>query len=75
MTLPFLAWECLLKKAAIDIQILAPKFTQMQPLIDYIQITVKDLSESEPFYDQLMPILDFDINKKSKGRVEATTSM
>ncbi|MFT4594545.1 MAG: catechol 2,3-dioxygenase-like lactoylglutathione lyase family enzyme [Bacteroidia bacterium] len=43
----------------------------MQPLVDHIQITVKDLSESEPFYDKLLPILGFDLSKKSKGRVEA----
>lgn len=43
----------------------------MQPIIDHIQITVKDLGKVEPFYDALMPILGFDISKKSKGRVEA----
>jgi predicted lactoylglutathione lyase len=41
----------------------------MQPIIDHIQITVKDLSVAEPFYDKLMPILGFDINQKSKGTV------
>lgn len=41
----------------------------MQPIIDHIQITVKDLNEAEIFYDQLMPILGFDLNLKSKGRV------
>lgn len=43
----------------------------MEPIIDHIQITVKDLDVAEAFYDQLMPILGFDLNKKSKGRVEA----
>lgn len=43
----------------------------MQPIIDHIQITVKDLSEAESFYDKLMPILGFDIHKKSKGSVPA----
>lgn len=43
----------------------------VQPLIDHIQITVKDLSIAEPFYDLLMPILGFDITKKSKGTVAA----
>ena len=41
----------------------------MKPIIDHIQITVKDLRVAEPFYDKLMPILGFDINRKSKGRV------
>ena len=43
----------------------------MKPIIDHIQITVKDLSIAESFYDQLMSILGFDINKKSKGSVPA----
>lgn len=42
----------------------------MTPLIDHIQITVKDLKIAEPFYDQLMPLLGFDVNRKAKGRVE-----
>ena len=42
----------------------------MNPIIDHIQITVKDLKEAESFYDQLMPILGFDLNQKSKGRVD-----
>src|SRR5690242_16610311 len=41
----------------------------MKPVIDHIQITVKDLKIAEPFYDMLMPILGFDIDRKSKGRV------
>jgi catechol 2,3-dioxygenase-like lactoylglutathione lyase family enzyme len=43
----------------------------MQPIIDHIQITVKDLKEAEAFYDQLMPILGYDLNLKSKGCVTA----
>lgn len=42
----------------------------MQPIIDHIQITVKDLTIAEPFYDKLMPILGFDLSRKVKGRVE-----
>ena len=41
----------------------------MNPIIDHIQITVKDLSVAEPFYDKFLSILGFDINRKSKGRV------
>lgn len=43
----------------------------MKPIIDHIQITVKNLFVAEMFYDKLMPILGFDIEKKSKGKVEA----
>jgi catechol 2,3-dioxygenase-like lactoylglutathione lyase family enzyme len=43
----------------------------MNPIIAHIQITVKDFGKAEEFYDKLMPLLGFDINKKSKGRVEA----
>ena len=43
----------------------------MQPKIDHLQITVKDLDETEKFYDKLMPILGFDLTRKGKGRVDA----
>ena len=41
----------------------------MKPIIDHIQITVRDLKVAEPFYDKLLPILGFDLNKKLKGNV------
>ncbi len=41
----------------------------MNPIIDHIQITVRDLSVAESFYDKLLPILGFDLNRKAKGRV------
>jgi catechol 2,3-dioxygenase-like lactoylglutathione lyase family enzyme len=43
----------------------------MKPVIDHIQITVKNLSKAEAFYDRLMPILGFDLAFKSKGAVTA----
>lgn len=43
----------------------------MTPKIDHLQITVKDLNKAEIFYDQLMPILGFDLSKKCKGSVES----
>jgi catechol 2,3-dioxygenase-like lactoylglutathione lyase family enzyme len=43
----------------------------MKPIIDHIQVTVKDLVTAEAFYDKLMPILGFDIARKGKGRVAA----
>lgn len=42
----------------------------MQPRIDHIQITVKNFAESEKYYDTFLPILGFDLSKKSKGRVD-----
>ena len=41
----------------------------MKPIIDHIQLTVKDLKVAELFYDKLMPILGFDLSRKSKGSV------
>jgi catechol 2,3-dioxygenase-like lactoylglutathione lyase family enzyme len=41
----------------------------MNPIIDHIQITVKDLKIAESFYDKLLPVLGFDLSRKSKGRV------
>ncbi len=43
----------------------------MRPIIDHIQITVRDLKIAEAFYDQLMPILGFDLSRKAKGKVPA----
>ncbi len=43
----------------------------MDVRVDHIQITVKDFKEAEQFYDRLVPLLGFDLEKKSKGRVEA----
>lgn len=46
----------------MDIKI---KFKQfMKPIIDHIQITVKNMKVAEGFYDKFLPILGFDINKK-----------
>jgi catechol 2,3-dioxygenase-like lactoylglutathione lyase family enzyme len=43
----------------------------MKPIIDHIQITVKDLKAAEAFYDKLMPVLGFELSLKSKGTVAA----
>lgn len=42
----------------------------MIPKIDHVQITVKNFAESEKYYDTFLPILGFDLSKKSKGRVD-----
>jgi len=42
----------------------------MKPIIDHIQITVKNLNVAETFYDKFLAILGFDVTLKKKGRVE-----
>ncbi|MBW8334616.1 MAG: VOC family protein [Prolixibacteraceae bacterium] len=36
----------------------------MKPIIDHIQITVKDLKVAEKFYDNFLPVIGFDIKNK-----------
>jgi len=43
----------------------------MKPVIDHIQITVKDMSVALPFYDKLMPLLGFDLEKRINAVVQA----
>lgn len=43
----------------------------MEPIIDHIQVTVKDMAIAVPFYDQLMPLLGFDIHKRVNAVIEA----
>lgn len=38
--------------------------------IDHIQVTVKDMNIAEPFYDKLMPILGFDLEKKVSAVID-----
>lgn len=42
----------------------------MNPIIDHIQITVKDLKIAEKFYDKFLPIVGFDINNKVTAFIE-----
>jgi catechol 2,3-dioxygenase-like lactoylglutathione lyase family enzyme len=42
----------------------------MEPIIDHIQITVKDLTIAVPFYDKFLPLLGFDARAKSGATVE-----
>jgi catechol 2,3-dioxygenase-like lactoylglutathione lyase family enzyme len=42
----------------------------MQPVIDHIQITVKDLNVAVTFYDRLMPLLGFDPKRRSSAVIE-----
>ena len=42
----------------------------MEPIIDHIQITVKDMSVAVPFYGRLLPLLGFDPQKKAGAVIE-----
>ncbi len=42
----------------------------MQPVIDHIQITVKDMNVAVTFYDMLMPLLGFDPKRRSSAVIE-----
>jgi predicted lactoylglutathione lyase len=42
----------------------------MKPIIDHIQITVKDLKVAEKFYDEFLPIIGFDIKNKVSVYIE-----
>jgi predicted lactoylglutathione lyase len=39
----------------------------MKPIIDHIQLTVKDMDISIPYYDRFLPILGFDIKRKASA--------
>ena len=42
----------------------------MEPIIDHIQITVKDMSVAAPFYDKLLPLLGFDVESRVSAVIE-----
>jgi len=42
----------------------------MKPIIDHIQITVKDMNTAEPFYNKFLPLLGFDIKNKVSAVIE-----
>ena len=43
----------------------------MKPVIDHIEITVKDMAVAIPFYDQLLPLLGYDLAHRSEAVLEA----
>ncbi|WP_217447586.1 VOC family protein [Maribellus comscasis] len=43
----------------------------MEPIIDHITVTVKDLKVAEPFYDKFLSVLGFNLKHKHKGTVAA----
>jgi len=42
----------------------------MEPVIDHIEITVRDMDRAVPFYDQFLPLLGFDLQKRSEAYLE-----
>lgn len=42
----------------------------MEPIIDHIQITVKDMDIAVPFYDKFLPLLGFDIQNRASAVIE-----
>jgi catechol 2,3-dioxygenase-like lactoylglutathione lyase family enzyme len=42
----------------------------MEPIVDHIQITVKDLATALPFYDKFLPLLGFGLHAKSSATIE-----
>jgi len=43
----------------------------MEPVIDHIQITVRDLATAIPFYDGFLPLLGFSLESKAGATIEA----
>jgi len=39
----------------------------MEPILDHIQITVRDMEVAVPFYDRLLPILGFSLEKRTSA--------
>lgn len=42
----------------------------MEPVIDHIQITVRDMAVAEPFYDLFLPLIGFDLQNKVSAVIE-----
>jgi catechol 2,3-dioxygenase-like lactoylglutathione lyase family enzyme len=43
----------------------------MRPIVDHIQITVRDMSVAVPFYDRLLPLLGFSLQSKTSAVIDA----
>lgn len=43
----------------------------MEPIVDHVQITVRDLDAAALFYDRLMPLLGFDPKRRGSAAVPA----
>ncbi len=43
----------------------------MEPIVDHIEITVRDIEVAAPFYDLLLPLLGFDPAKRTRATIAA----
>ena len=43
----------------------------MEPIIDHIQITVRDMNVAVPFYDKFLPLLGFDPQRRCTAVIDA----
>lgn len=42
----------------------------MEPFIDHIEITVRDIAVAAPFYDRLLPLLGYDLANRTEAVIE-----
>jgi len=42
----------------------------MEPIIDHVQITVRDMDVAVPFYDRFLPLLGFDPKSRTSAVIE-----
>ena len=42
----------------------------MEPIVDHIEITVKDMSVAVPFYDKFLPLLGFAVQERVSAAME-----
>jgi catechol 2,3-dioxygenase-like lactoylglutathione lyase family enzyme len=42
----------------------------MEPVIDHIEVTVRDVSTAASFYDRMLPLLGFDLRNRSSVAIE-----
>jgi catechol 2,3-dioxygenase-like lactoylglutathione lyase family enzyme len=42
----------------------------VEPIIDHIEITVRDMAAATRFYDQLLPLLGFDLQARTSAAIE-----
>ena len=40
----------------------------IKPIIDHIEITVKDINKAVSFYDRFLPLLGYDLVNQDKGQ-------
>ena len=43
----------------------------MEPVVDHIEVTVRDMDAAVPFYDRLLPLLGFDPARRGSAVIEA----